>query len=391
MPGIEKTTLADGFHVCLLGVNSDNRKNALEFSAILFDGGRQIDQAHYDGALYSIPSSDVDKLRSCLSRVAAEPNILAVFGRGWKELLAQVLPDYVSENLRILDLLPVARALHSKELAPRSTIEQIRLAYKIAARCDTDGVRSSVYEDLLWAVIAEAGKSGMDWPQLLSANDQSVIPAPLERFAFGEVALVLVPPLPGVYIMYDAGGQILYVGKAANLARRLRGYFRSVRELPPKLKSIWDRIRNFEYRLVGSELEALLLENKLISTLQPDINVQQHVAEGTSRYGFPVLPVVIICPSTAPKSIELFFCNVNGGAFQYRLRVARPARKQLARFISRLMSDKRRRASKNTHTSRKTVASSVDIGCDGAQPSSSTMNLYCVPHLGGRCSVSAGD
>jgi len=129
--------------------------------------------------------------------------------------------------------------------------------------------------------------------------------------------------------------------------RRRAGYSHSVRELPPKLKAIWDRIRTFEYRLVGSELEALRVENKLISTLQPDINVQQHVAEGTSRYGFPVLPVAIICHSTAPNSVELFFCNVNGGAFQHRIRSDRQARKQLAQFINGLIGGKRRRASKS--------------------------------------------
>jgi hypothetical protein len=345
MSGIDKTTLADGFLVCLLGVNTDNRKNALEFSAILFDGGRHVDQMHYEGTLFSIPSAEIDRLRRCLVRVATGPNILAVFGRGWKELLVQILPDYVSESLRILELLRVARALRRQELAARATIEQIRLAYRIAARCDTDGVRSSVYEDLLWSIVSEAEKKDMGWPQLLEACENSMLRVPLERFAFGEVALALVPELPGVYIMYDASGQVLYVGKAANLARRLRDYFRSVSELPPKLKAVWERIRNFEYKLVGSELEALLMENKLISALQPDINVQRHVAEGESRYGFPLLPVAIICSSTVPKSVEVFFCNANGGAFQCRIRADRPARKQLARFIRGLGGKDRTSAS----------------------------------------------
>src|SRR5882672_1921917 len=66
------------------------------------------------------------------------------------------------------------------------------------------------------------------------------------------------PALPGVYVMMDAAGRVLYVGKAINLRRRLRAHFadRRWRALKPEMS----RVSEAEWTEVGSELEALLRE-----------------------------------------------------------------------------------------------------------------------------------
>src|SRR6478672_1355966 len=75
------------------------------------------------------------------------------------------------------------------------------------------------------------------------------------------------PASPGVYVLTDADGRALYVGKAINLRRRLRAHFaeRRWRALKPELS----RAAGAEWREVGSEIEALLREAALIHTLQP--------------------------------------------------------------------------------------------------------------------------
>lgn len=77
---------------------------------------------------------------------------------------------------------------------------------------------------------------------------------------------------PGVYQMYDGAGQILYVGKAKNLKKRLASYFRSS-GLPVKTLALVQRIIKIELTVTGSETEALLLEQNLIKKQRPPYNI----------------------------------------------------------------------------------------------------------------------
>ncbi len=78
---------------------------------------------------------------------------------------------------------------------------------------------------------------------------------------------------PGVYQMYDAAGQILYVGKAKNLKKRLASYFRTAAGLPLKTQALVAKIASIELTVTGSETEALLLEQNLIKKQRPPYNI----------------------------------------------------------------------------------------------------------------------
>ena len=81
----------------------------------------------------------------------------------------------------------------------------------------------------------------------------------------------LLPLLPGVYLMHDASGTIIYVGKAKKLKNRVSSYFHG--EHHPKVQAMADKVAWFEVVVVNSEFEALMLENALIKRHMPHYNI----------------------------------------------------------------------------------------------------------------------
>ncbi|HET9995834.1 MAG TPA: excinuclease ABC subunit UvrC [Candidatus Acidoferrum sp.] len=83
----------------------------------------------------------------------------------------------------------------------------------------------------------------------------------------------LLPESPGVYLFKDAGGTVLYVGKARSLRSRVRSYFLESRWTDAKTGSLAREIAELETILVGNEREALALEHNLIKQYRPKFNV----------------------------------------------------------------------------------------------------------------------
>ncbi len=81
-----------------------------------------------------------------------------------------------------------------------------------------------------------------------------------------------IPTCPGVYLYRDEQGEIIYVGKAKNLRSRVKSYFSST-DKPAKTRQLVSKIRSIDWLLVNNEIEALLLENKLIKQHTPKYNI----------------------------------------------------------------------------------------------------------------------
>ncbi len=86
--------------------------------------------------------------------------------------------------------------------------------------------------------------------------------------------LANLPASPGVYVMLNEVGEVIYVGKAVNLRNRVRSYFQKSQAHPIKVQMLVENIADFEYIVTDSEVEALILENNLIKKHAPRYNVR---------------------------------------------------------------------------------------------------------------------
>ena len=87
------------------------------------------------------------------------------------------------------------------------------------------------------------------------------------------IIIVIATAKPGVYIFKNAADKILYIGKAKSLRDRVKSYFQPPVRLGPKTAQLVSQINAIDHVEVASELEALLLESRLIKKFQPHYNI----------------------------------------------------------------------------------------------------------------------
>src|SRR3954453_4007862 len=83
-----------------------------------------------------------------------------------------------------------------------------------------------------------------------------------------------LPKAPGVYLMKDDRGRVIYVGKSASLGDGVPGYFQAATKLEHKKVGLLEQVVDFEIIQTDSEVEALLAENRLIKDIQPRYNAR---------------------------------------------------------------------------------------------------------------------
>ncbi|MFZ1987328.1 MAG: excinuclease ABC subunit UvrC [Desulfatitalea sp.] len=139
--------------------------------------------------------------------------------------------------------------------------------------------------------------------------------------------LVLVASLPGVYLMRDTQGAILYVGKARNLKKRLQSYFQVNRPHDPKTTLLLTRVTSFETIITPSEKDALILESNLIKRHRPRFNV---VLKDDKRY--PSLRLNIAEPY---PNLTIVRKPQNDGALYFGPYASAGAVRQTIKFINK--------------------------------------------------------
>jgi excinuclease ABC subunit C len=113
----------------------------------------------------------------------------------------------------------------------------------------------------------------------------------------------LVPTDPGVYLFKDADGNILYCGKAKNLRNRVGNYFSNSERLAIKTRLLVSKIKKIDWIVVRTEVEALLLENKLIKQHTPKYNINLKDAKTFAYISLTKdkFPRVLSSRKTGPK------------------------------------------------------------------------------------------
>ncbi|MDI6892589.1 MAG: excinuclease ABC subunit UvrC [Actinomycetota bacterium] len=122
--------------------------------------------------------------------------------------------------------------------------------------------------------------------------------------------LKMVPDRPGAYIFKDERGNVLYVGKARSLKKRIRSYFRAPTTvgLSPKIRAMVERIADFDFYVTDSEVEALILECNLIKKHCPDFNVDLR-----DDKSYPSLAIVL--EEEFPRVLVTRKLNIKGARY----------------------------------------------------------------------------
>jgi excinuclease ABC subunit C len=158
----------------------------------------------------------------------------------------------------------------------------------------------------------ERGESGdaadVSRPEAIGRNYDSLVTyaADAARDSGGKAApltdeeiqrkLDLIPPEPGVYLLRDKAGKVLYVGKAKSLRSRVRAYFRDGGDTRFQVRFLMNRVKDFETLVTASEKEALILENNLIKQYRPRYNIRlkddkSYLSAKVTRHAWPRIMV----------------------------------------------------------------------------------------------------
>jgi DNA polymerase III subunit epsilon len=195
---------------------------------------------------------------------------------------------FLNEELKRIKLPPVVNdrvdtlALASRLLPGlrKPTLHAVAQQLGVAGRLDSRhraGPDASVTGMVAVALFQHARDAGFQSLDDLKSIGRSTTRRPRERMprassVVDRSMLASIPRAPGVYLMRDANERVVYVGKAKNLRDRVGSYFSQPLGYTRKMDGLIESLSRIEVEVVGSELEALLLESQLIRRYQPRYN-----------------------------------------------------------------------------------------------------------------------
>lgn len=147
-----------------------------------------------------------------------------------------------------------------------------------------------------------------------------------------------LPHQPGVYIMKDRADRVIYVGKAKDLARRLKSYFVLRQYQDQKARAILGRLFAIDIEWVGSELEALVREFTLIRQYRPEINRQVKIHQRKIPTRF-YKERIFILPALSPNQVILVFLAKSGNTHQIFVDNTQPDENALRKEITAFFYD----------------------------------------------------
>jgi hypothetical protein len=286
---------------------------------------------------------DVNSLREW--RSAAESHGLLVWVgdsvRLWNRLLQSCRLE--RQDGHVLALRNLASRVLTR-LSPKPHLEDLAAELEIPAP-DVDRpakmaqFMNKCRELLLERVPAE---HRLSFTGLSSWIDESKPEADLSRMGFGRDFLRKLPPGPGVYIMRNRAADIIYVGKAGNLKRRVSSYFTRRSLSDSRAARIHDQLWSLETVPTPSELDALLLETQFIRDFRPSLNLQMEVHEQPAGYGWS-RNLILLAARPEAGTAEAYFLRSGVFVGQQPVRLGKPAPKSLRAKIRSIYFTARQR------------------------------------------------
>ena len=203
--------------------------------------------------------------------------------------------------------------------------------------------------------LAENSEQLLSLDALLSLGRRPARSLNLTRMLFTAASIRKLPDQPGVYIMKDERGRIVYVGKAKNLRVRLSQYFLYQSEEPVKLQRILHRVRDFEWKRTDTELDALLLEQILIERWKPEINVQMEIHEKSTPHIQDSCRIVIMLSACSNQAV-LYLLSPEGSLKRRVCKEGSPPPRRLREELDRMYHP---RSDSQTGSHNRTVAREI--------------------------------
>lgn len=258
--------------------------------------------------------------RRCLIGIGVDPEEIrrAADARSVRERVVELLhPPLVTVHAgplrRLMDSLPepllplsrlAAAALGRQQWGLESVCRALGVHLPEVRRAAAEAtIIAACARDLIERIRLEHGVSG-PLPEALSEIIAADAPAPPPNALLDKGVVSRIPRASGVYIMKDAMGFPVYVGKSKNLRGRVAGYFTRTGGEEEKKRWIQKQVRTIDWEVTGSELIALIREAELIERHHPTVNRQFDVHEREHPFVGP-RSVAVVLPSARKGFLDI--------------------------------------------------------------------------------------
>jgi hypothetical protein len=225
-----------------------------------------------------------------------DPRSLALLERAYRTV-TPLPPDFKTLSIKTL----IALLYPEKRL---KTWDDIVSAFSIVnLQSDAPGGRVLTLKYIFEFLLAALQSRGLaTLKELFEFQERARKKADFSRYGFGRDFLRDIPEMPGVYLFRDVNDGVIYAGKAGNLKVRINSYFRNTGESVDKIEGILERLGRIEYRVLGSDLEAMIEEYRLIDEHKPVFNTKLRIPERA----LDAPDRILILPSAMQGMLKLY-------------------------------------------------------------------------------------
>ncbi len=283
------------------------------------------------------PAETAAKLQSLLQNLSGETILVASHParirralQFWAERGRYPLPALWELNLIYL-------AQNILRLPKRPTLETILERLDIPIPADEAGLAeqlqamASALAQLLQAIPEPVDAI----EKLLRLGERPSKMVNFAEYAFSQEHIRSLPEQPGLYMMKNAEGEVVYIGQTNNLRRRLSEYFLYQSESTGKLARILPAVKTLEWQTVDTELDAVILEARLIRQYRPTVNVQQQIFPAATPQTSESCRILILLSRLSTDAV-VYLLSPQGRFERVVCRSGRKPKKKLLRLLQSL-------------------------------------------------------